>query len=508
LETKSAERALTDIESQSNTSYSPYCIRNTHQLMPTKALCIHGHFYQPPREDPFTGAIYPEVGAEPYDNWNERIHAECYRPNAQLGNFEHISFNVGPTLFPWLATHDPATYRSIIEQDRANLRRYGLGNALAQAYNHTILPLATTADKILQIVWGIADFEHRFGRPPQGMWLPETAVDLETLALLRDHGIEFTILAPWQANTESLDATEPYLVKLPGGRTITVFFFQRDLSSRLSFDPSATANADSFALYDLAKYYQPEKTKRSEPQLLLLASDGELYGHHQRFREHFLAHLLNGASVQAGLTPTFLALWLKNYPPRQTIEIREMTSWSCHHGIARWRGDCACAPTKGIWKLHLRQALDRLAKALDWTYFETAYPHVSKPRVLREKYIHAILGKMSSERLINEMADHALTGERNLRLRLLLEAQRERQRMFTSCGWFFEDFDRIEPKNNLAYAARAVQLTRIATGEDLAPQVLSDLKKVVSPRTKLRGDQVFRRHLKRAQDLENRKEVL
>jgi alpha-amylase/alpha-mannosidase (GH57 family) len=506
LETGSGQLTLTNIERHSNTLFSPDYHWKIYQLMPTRALCIHGHFYQPPREDPFTGKIYPEAGAEPYNNWNERIHAECYRPNAQLGNFERISFNVGPTLFPWLATHDPATYRSIIEQDRSNLECYGMGNAIAQAYNHTILPLATTGDKIVQIVWGIADFQHRFGRPPKGMWLPETAVDLETLALLNDHGIEFTILAPWQANTESLDATEPYLVKLPGGRAITVFFFQRELSSRLSFDPGATANADRFALYDLAQYYQPEKTKRGEAQLLLLASDGELYGHHQRFREHFLAHLLNGASVQASLTPTFLALWLKQYPPRQTIEIREMTSWSCHHGIARWQRDCACASAKGVWKRHLRKALDRLANALDWTFFEATYPHVSTPRVLREKYIHAILGKVTSERLINELADHALTGKQNLRLRLLLEAQRERQRMFTSCGWFFEDFDRIEPKNNLAYAARAVQLTRLATGEDLAPEILADLKKVVSPSTKLRGDRVFKKHLKRAQALENSKQ--
>src|SRR5689334_14944757 len=178
--------------------------------MTTRALCIHGHFYQPPREDPLTGAVPNEVGAAPYRNWNERIHAECYRANAALGNFERISFNVGPTLFEWMDRYDPATCRRIVEQDRANLQQFGVGNAMAQSYNHLIMPLASTADKHTQIAWGIADFQHRFGRRPQGMWLPETAVDLETLAIMAELGIEFTILAPWQAESSTLDPTEPY----------------------------------------------------------------------------------------------------------------------------------------------------------------------------------------------------------------------------------------------------------------------------------------------------------
>ena len=216
-----------------------------------RALAIHGHFYQPPREDPLTGAIPNEFGAAPFGNWNERIHAECYRPNAELGNFERISFNVGPTLSSWMAGYDRSTYGAIVEQDRATVREFGVGNAIAQAYNHTILPLQSREDKVTQVAWGIADFEHHFGRKPQGLWLAETAVNTETLVVLADAGIEFTILAPWQADAPDVDTTEPYRVSLPGGRSITAFFYDRDLSGRVSFDPVMTSNADAFALHDL-----------------------------------------------------------------------------------------------------------------------------------------------------------------------------------------------------------------------------------------------------------------
>jgi hypothetical protein len=465
--------------------------------MTFKSLCIHGHFYQPPREDPLTGIIPTEPGASPYRNWNERIHAECYRPNAELGNFKHISFNIGPTLFNWMAAHDRLTYQRIIEQDQSNVEQFGVGNAIAQAYNHTILPLASSSDKVIQVYWGIADFIHRFKRKPQGMWLPETAVDNETLAVFANHGIEFTILAPWQAAENHIDITEPYLVQLPGGQKITVFFYERDLSGKISFDSPTTENADRFAEKDLFPLFHNEKGKNSYPQMLILASDGELYGHHKPFREQFLYHLLDGASTQHGITPTFPALWLKHYPPRQSARIREHTSWSCHHGIARWMEDCACSPLDGAWKSHLRKSLDRLASELDALYFDAVYPMISKPRILRLRYIHAILGEIQTTDLINEMAGRILTNDQILRIQLLLESQRERQRMFTSCGWFFDDFDRIEPKNNLAYAAQAIRLARLATGENLAPQAIADLKKVVSPRTGQRADIAFNYHLDR-----------
>jgi alpha-amylase/alpha-mannosidase (GH57 family) len=466
--------------------------------MSTRAFSIHGHFYQPPREDPLTGLIPNEPGAAPYHNWNERILAECYQPNAELGNFSGISFNVGPTLFSWLQSQDQDTYHRILAQNLVNLQRNGVGNAMAQAYNHTILPLASSSDKAIQVNWGIADFVHRFGHHPQGMWLPETAVDYESLTIMANLGIEFTILAPWQAEDDGLDPTEPYKVILPGGKSIIVFFYQRELSSRISFDPQSTKDAAIFVERNLSASYNLEKNENSEDQLILLASDGELYGHHQHSREQFLAQLLDGSSQAAGLTSTYPALWLQSHQPTKTIRIRERTSWSCHHGVTRWTGECACTPLDGRWKSHLRYSLNRLAVALDGLYFETVYPFIPKPRVLRQEYIHVMLGDFQVERLISEMASHPLTKEQTSQIILLLESQRERQRIFTSCGWFFEDFDRIEPKNVIAYAAQAVRLAHLATGEDLSPQVVSDLKHVISPRTGVTADQVFTNHLSRS----------
>ena len=465
--------------------------------MPTKAFSIHGHFYQPPREDPLTGIIPQEPGAAPHNNWNERILDECYQPNASLHNFEKISFNVGPTLFTWLEAQDPHTYQQILNQDRANYKKHGVGNAFAQAYNHTILPLATSSDKIIQITWGIADFNHRFGHPPRGMWLPETAVDYEILSILANQGIEYTILAPWQADTDELDPTVPYRVSLPGGSSIVVFFYHRDLSTRISFSAEATANADRFAARELSPNFQQSMEVNSGDQFILVVSDGELYGHHQPFREQFLSHLMDGASAAAGLSGTYPGLWLKTHPVTKTMRIRERTSWSCHHGVTRWTGECACTPRDGRWKSNLRYSLNRLAAALDSLYFETVYPWISKPRTLRERYIHVMLGEIGAEDLINEMASRSLTSQQMRQVFLLLESQRERQRIFTSCGWFFEDFDRIEPKNVITYAAQAVRLARLATGDDLAPQTAADLRHVVSPVTGLRADQVFNQQLAR-----------
>ncbi len=233
------------------------------------AFCIHGHFYQPPRENPITGQIPVEPGAAPYLNWNEKIDAQCYRPNAQLGNFEQISFNIGPTLMDWLGSHDPSTLASIIEQDQLNVRQYGVGNAMAQSYNHTILPLSSRRDKITQVLWGMADFEYRFGHRPQGLWLPETAVDDETLEVLAECGIEFTILAPWQTGAHNLDSKHPYWVRLKDGKKIAVFFYNQDLSTRISFDPGATENADRFLLEGLLPRYEMRKGRPAGPQLNL-----------------------------------------------------------------------------------------------------------------------------------------------------------------------------------------------------------------------------------------------
>lgn len=471
--------------------------------MPSRYLSIHGHFYQPPREDPFSGQIPIEPGAAPYPNWNERIYAECYLPNVELGNFARLSFNLGPTLCAWLEGAHPAALKRILAQDRENLKRFGVGNAIAQPFNHTILPLASYRDKVTQVAWGIADFEHRFGRKPAGMWLPETAVDLESLSILEQAGIQFTLLAPWQAEREHLDVTEPYRVNLSAGRSITVFFYQAELSGGVSFNPEMTANADRFVESELSPRYHPGKAQRGEAQLLLIASDGELYGHHMPLRQHFLAYLLNHASERQDIAPTFPALWLKSRPARRPVTIREKTSWSCRHGVERWRGPCACIPGDGRWKAALRSAFDRLGAALDAVYYNALSPHVPDPWALRHEYIYVVLGLRSLEDLVWELADRCPSPEDLASIHLLLEAQRERQRMFTSCGFYFEDFDRIEPKNNVAYAAQAVRLTHLATGVDLSADARAWLQQVTSPSSGLRGDTVFVQQMALAAELGN-----
>lgn len=463
--------------------------------MPATELCIHGHFYQPPREDPLTGEVPLEPGAAPYRNWNERILAECYAPNALAGNMARMSFNVGPTLFSWMDTLDPATSARIVEQDRQNWERYGVGNAMAQSYHHTILPLATYEDKVTQVRWGIADFKKRFGHDPQGMWLPETAADSETLTVLADHGIEFTILAPWQAVDPDIDTRQPYIVELPGGRKITVFFYNQGLSTLVSFNAEATVNADSFLRNHLLKQYQKDS---SEPQLVLIASDGELYGHHQRFREKFLSYLLNGALKNSNLEAVYPGLWLRRYAPYRTMAIVQNSSWSCHHGVLRWSGACGCTPN-GAWKAYLRQAFERIASVVDDAYYSSLAPIFDDPWELRHRYIHVLQGQMSLEELARDQAGKRLD-ENSLRMtRLLLAAANERQRMFASCGWFFEDFDRIEPRNAVAYAAQAVYLTQQATGKDLYTASLTWLNHVQSWRSELRADEVFSNHIQRAQ---------
>jgi alpha-amylase/alpha-mannosidase (GH57 family) len=466
-------------------------------IVPVRAISIHGHFYQPPREDPTTGLIPIEAGASPFANWNERIYSECYLPNAQLGNFGKISFNIGPTLFSWMKSFDPATTRLIIEQDSENHRQTGVGNAIAQPYHHTILPLASKEDKITQVEWGIAAFEHQFGRKPIGMWLPETAVDLETLNILADRGIQFTILAPWQAEGTGLDVTEPYRVALPAGKNIVIFFYHQGLSTGISFIPGLTVNADEFIANFVLSSYLGEKQQKGEPQLLLIASDGELYGHHQQFRDRFLAHLINGASSKAGLDNTYPALWLKHYPVKKWINIREETSWSCIHGVERWKNGCACTEGDGRWKGYLRQAFDRLAYEIDNIYINQITLYQIDPWRLRNEFIHVILGEQPLNELIYQFAGRKLDGNAVETINLLLIAQWERQRIFSSCGWFFDDFSRIEPRNNIAYAAQAIRLTYMATRVDISGQIMEDLKPVISQKMNLRGDQVLLREMQK-----------
>lgn len=473
-----------------------------------QAFSIHGHFYQPPREDPLTGEIPLEPGAAPYHNWNERIHAQCYRPNALNGNFEKISFNIGPTLIEWMVDFDPGTLARIVDQDNRNYSTHGVGNAMAQPYNHTILPLASRDDKLTQVLWGIYAFEYYFGHKPLGMWLPEAAVDMDTLQVLAENGIEHTILAPWQADVKDddlLDISRPYLVPLSKDKQITVFFYHQDLSGRISFDPSLSVDADRFVSQSLMPLYKSSALPllasqtpqlSDEPQIILIASDGELYGHHQPFRDQFLSRLVDRRGALHGfqLEATYPALWLKKHPAEEMITIRERTSWSCYHGVTRWMGDCDCTP-HGEWKAPLREAMDKIAELVDAEYLKVLKPYLDDVWQLRHAYIHVLHKRLKLSELLLSKLGRQVSSSEAQRIDLLLQAQFERQRMFTSCGWFFDDFDRIEPRNNVAYTASAIWLTYKATGVDLSPIAMEYLGKVRSWRSGMWASTVFRHYL-------------
>ncbi len=455
-----------------------------------KSFCIHGHFYQPPREDPFTGVISPEKGAGPFANFNEKINAECYRPNAELGNFEVMSFNLGPTLAAWLEGHDPSTYQRIIESDRRNKVAHGVGNALAQAYNHTILPLATRRDKETQILWGMADFRYRFGHQPLGMWLPEMAVDQETLEVLARQGIAFTILSPHQARGQ-LDGAGPYQVRLPRGREIAVFFRDESLSNRLAFDPELINSAKTFAENCLFPPSPPKLGGRGGKGLCLVATDGETFGHHHRGVERFLHDLLYEEAPRAGYEVTFLARYLQQHPLTAEVEIVNGTSWSCGHGVARWAEGCTCTQGDSEWKRHLRAALDRLAQEMDTLYQDEVERCGGDPWRLRNGYIQVVLGEIEGKAFLDQQAARKLSEEGEKRILTLLEAQYYRQAMYTSCGFFFEDLSRLEPRYIIAYAAKAIHLVKEATGISLEEGFKRDLRLAVSWITEQTGEDIY-----------------
>lgn len=482
-----------------------------------RALAVHAHFYQPPREDPLTGRISPEPSASPFANWNLRITEECYRPNAELGSFEHLSFDLGPTLASWMAREAPEVLERIAESDRTSRERQGEGPALAQAFHHSILPLATRREKELEIAWGIADFQHRFGRRPRGLWLPETAADTETLEVLAEQGIELTILAPWQVgspeaggddnrSTPARDPFRPAWIALPRGRRIAAFPYHGALSARLSFDPEASVNADRFAdLLDaeLRAHAAQPRDPEAAPPLLLLATDGELYGHHLKFRDYFLAQLLSQSAPSRELTLMPLARYLDLYPPDAETRLREATSWSCHHGVQRWAGVCPCTP-KATWKRPLRRALRQLAEAVDTAWEGEAGPLLADPWALLRRSIEDLLGVRPLAELLREEARGPLEEPQIEHLRLLVKAQWQRHRMFASCAWFWGDLDRLEPRHALASAALAAEAVRRATGQDLPPTVLTSLAEAVSPRTGISAREIFEDHRARYRGMELR----
>lgn len=462
--------------------------------MHTKHFIVHGHFYQPPRVDPFSNQIPDEFGAHPYGNWTEKIYHQCYLPNTNLCNFEKISFNIGPTLFAWLDQHHPETIQAIVDQERLVMQRTGISNAMAQPYFHLIMPLASQRDKDTMVRWGIRDYETRFGRKPEGMWLPETAVDLESLATLKAHSIQYTILAPWQAKDPALDITQPYRVKLPGGVDIVVFFYNRFLSSEISFNPSATENADRYVRDWLLP--QTETLKQDKAQLFLAASDGELYGHHRAHRDQFLGHLIDGAVESVGIERIYPSLWLKNHPVDSFAEINENTSWSCHHGIERWRDVCGDAPT-ATWKKPLRDFLDHLAENIDQVYESRLDGLIRDPWKLRDEYADVLLGLESVEGLINKHDSTQMEKGKKSQVKLLVQAQYERLRMLSSDAWFFYDLDRIEPLNALKYAAHAVYLVERAVEADPSDEIIPIISQAKSELSGLTGELAFLGYLKK-----------
>jgi len=463
-------------------------------------FCIHGHFYQPPREEPISNKIPNERGASPYKNWNERICAECYNPNARAGNFEKISFNIGPTLFNWMFENVPETAKLIVEQENANFNKYGVGNGMAQAYNHSILPLQSWLDKITQVRWGVEEFKHRFGHSPDGMWLAETGVDLETLCALSDCGLCFTILAPWQIKPfDGQNQNGPFLVDLPDGRNpFVVFTYDRDVSTKISFMPKATENGDDFLRYIFGKY-------NKKNGITVLASDGELYGHHQKFRDLFLTYILGDGASKLGIQWTYPALYLKENAVNKRAMLDEPSSWSCMHGVGRWSYDCGCTPGSE-WKAPMREAINAIAEWVDEQYLSAFkgsnlqnYENSEYGWEMRHRYIDVMLGKKSVDKLGEEIFGEFWKELETNKIAILLEAQLERQKMFTSCGWFFDDFNRIEPANNIAYAAKAVWLCMKANNEKFDTSILDLLRKTNSPKTGLNAETIFLNTLERAE---------
>ncbi len=461
-------------------------------------LVVHAHFYQPFRTDPFTGLVHPDPTAAPFRDWNERITEECYRPNAELGTLERASWNLGPTLTSYLADTKPEVLAGFAIADRRGGGAVN-GPGIAQPFHHSILPLLAHHDRRTEILWGLRDFEFRFGRPARGMWLPETGVDLPTLALMAGAGVEATILAPWQADAAHVDNRLPYRVDTGSGHHIAVVFYDGDLSGSISFDPGVTADADRFARERVLPRLAGSLLDGSAP-MILLASDGELYGHHQSFRDLFLNRLVapTEEAPDRGYDVVTLAdvtAEQAGHPPPE-IHIRERTSWSCHHGVLRWSGECPCA-TDGRWKAPLKAALDRLAGGID-TMTETLASGLLDPGDIwaaRDRYVEVVIGARAPDAFAAEVLGGRASAEDRGRLLAILEAQRWRLGMFASCGWFWGDPLRVETRQVLRAAARAARLVDGLAGTDLEARLVADLGAIGAPRAGIDGAMLYRRAL-------------
>lgn len=470
----------------------------------TCEICIHGHFYQPPRDDPFTGEIPTDREAGPYKDWNERINAECYAPVAEAGHFEEISFNLGSTLACWMDQYDHETYSKIVDAEQAYREAHEVSNSLAQPVHHTILPLARTRDKICQIRWGIASFEHRFGHRPEGMWLPEMAVDYDTLQVLVAEGIRFTILSEEQVHGDLKAGAGPYRVEVPNGGEIAVFVRDQALSNAISFEMPEAANAQKW-LKDQVAQRKDKLSAKDDPPLLLIATDGETFGHHQEQGVSFLANVL-ASGADLGCTLTTLGRYLRDHPPQENVEIIPNSAWSCSHGLSRWSIGCDCTPGDSRWKGALRRALDNLACDLDGVYIQEADRMGVNPWALRDDYVSVVLGRTDGSAFLIDQGLGHLSSHKALRLLTLLESQYHRQRMYTSCAFFFEDLDRLEPRYAIANGIRALALTCYATRNDLSHGFRRDLQVAFSGKNGRTGTDILDEILDRAAAARRRSE--
>ena len=458
-------------------------------------LVVHGHFYQPSRADPFSGEIPADASAAPAHDWTERVSAESYRPNAERGNLAHMSWDLGPTLASWMEQHDPIAYRGFTAGDRGV-------NGLAQSFHHTILPLASAADRRTEIAWGLRDFAWRFGRPALGLWLPESAVDLATLRLLADAGIRHTILAPWQAAEPHIDTRRPYRVELGDGRSLAVAFYDGDLSGAVSFEPRATADADRFAQDVVESRMAPGSLPDDEPPLVVIATDGELYGHHQTFGELFLERLVqprpDGDPREYDVVSLAEALAGPGGEPHRAIGIEDRTSWSCHHGVLRWTAECPCVPD-GRWKGPLRAALDRLAAGIDAVTDGLAaeLPGTPDPWAARDAYVDIVIGADEPAAFATRWLGGGAGQAACARFLELMEAQRWRLAMFASDGWYWDDPSRPETAAVLRSAARAARLADglAGAGAVLERRLVADLALFSSPGLQIDGVEIYRRAL-------------
>jgi alpha-amylase/alpha-mannosidase (GH57 family) len=488
-----------------------------------RCVCVHGHFYQPPRENPWTGTVERQPSAGRDHDWNARIARECYIPNGEtrvmdgsgliadlVDNYEWMSFDFGPTLLAWLETAHPHAHARLIEADRRSAQRLGgHGNAMAQSFHHTILPLAHPRDRVTEVRWGLADFAHRFKRKAEGLWLPECAVDDATLAVLAAEGVKFVLLEPHQAEgvvpdappAEKTDADKaadpektvvlaparlappvpgvPYLWRGPNGARLAVFFYDGSLSRSIAFEH---AMRDSRAF---ARALSARIPPTAEDGLSIAATDGESYGHHDAFAEMGLAHLLRYALPEAGLEAVNLAWFLSRNRPRREVKLKSGgTSWSCAHGLERWRSDCGCGAEGGrrqAWRAPLRAALDGLRAKLSDLYEDRSKGLLSDPWAARDAYVSVVLDRSdaSVEKFLAAHAPGARDEAAKVRALQLLEMQRHALMMYTSCGWFFDELSRLEPVQILLYAARALELAR-AFGAELEPEFVAALAKAPS----------------------------